>query len=371
MKRSNLDSPFLKKITEYKIHSLIRLPLVVVALLVSFSSGIVVGRYYFSFSDELKSPTVQGEHAEKEYPLAKYSFPALAERVPEASPLTVTGILYEEPEFVAVTFDYYSEGKKISGVMNFPKNVNTDQALPVILMVRGFVHEDEYEPGSGTQHAAQHYVKQGYITVAPDFLGFGTSDPQPGDALEARYVKPVNVIDLLASIEKFNLQPIIYQKKVLGRFDSTHLGMWGHSNGGQIALSVLEITRRPIPTILWAPVTKPFPYSVLYFTDESEDQGKSLRWMLANFEKDYNIDEFTIGQHLSEITANIILHQGTVDDAVPVSWSDDFYSLLAGKGKKQQIQYYKYAGDNHGLTVHRAEVLARDYEFLKENVKGE
>ena len=36
--------------------------------------------------------------------------------------------------------------------------------------------------------------------------------------------------------------------------------------------------------ILWAPVSKPFPYNILYYTDEAEDRGKWLRGEIAKFE---------------------------------------------------------------------------------------
>lgn len=322
-----------------------------------------------STDQEMIQPTIQGEATVKEYPLLKYSFPELASRQVQPSAITLESKIGDSTLVSSYIFTYLSDGKKISGVINVPNVTNTEEALPVILMLRGFVHEDGYESGAGSQHAALKYAEAGYLTIAPDFLGFGTSDPQPADALEARFIKPANIMDLLATIERSHLQPLIYDNKVIGRMDAHRLGMWGHSNGGQIALSILEITGREIPTVMWAPVTKPFPYSVLFFTDESEDLGKALRWMLAQFEKDYDINDFTIGKRLENIQAKMVLHQGSVDDAVPQSWSDDFYSLLSGKGKRDLIQYYVYPGDNHGLTVNRETILQRDLAFFAENVK--
>ena len=83
------------------------------------------------------------------------------------------------------------------------------------------------------------------------------------DVFEERFQTYTTAMNLLAGIEKWER--------------AGKIGIWGHSNGGQIALTVLEISQKEYPTVLWAPVSKPFPYSILYYTDEAEDRGKALR----------------------------------------------------------------------------------------------
>lgn len=345
--------------------------LAVVSILLSFGLGFLSGQLSPTlWPQPVQEGKVEGEKVEKTYPLKKYSFPELMQRGGVASPITIVREISKSEKVMTYLFTFTTEGKKMSGVINIPVREQYDQPLPTLLMLRGFVSEEGYYPGAGSQHAAVLYAEQGYITVAPDFLGFGESDPQPGDSLEARFIKPANVLDLLASIEKHHLQPLIFNNKTIGRFDAHRLAMWGHSNGGQIALSILEITGRNIPTVLWAPVTKPFPYSVLFFTDESEDLGKYLRSILAEFEKDYDIDEFTVVKHADRIQSPMLLHQGTVDDAVPKGWSDDFYSLLSGKGKRELLTYHVYPGDNHGLTQNRQVIVERDLAFLAEKIQA-
>src|SRR5690606_5347887 len=97
----------------------------------------------------------------------------------------------------------------------------------------------------------------------------------------------------------------------INNWNNDDVFIWAHSNGGQIALTTLEATGKMIPTSLWAPVTKPFPYSVLYYTDESADRGKFIRTELAKFEAIYNADQFAITDYVDRIKAPIQLHQGT------------------------------------------------------------
>jgi len=152
--------------------------------------------------------------------------------------------------------------------------------------------------------------------------------------------------------------------------DPSKVFLWGHSNGGQIALTVLTILGEKgsiYPTSLWAPVTKIFPYSILYYTDEFEDYGKALRKELAQFEKDYDTDLYAFTRYFDRITAPIIFHQGTDDEAVPLKWSSDFVNTMKGKGKS--IRYYTYPGADHNLNVGWNTVISRDIEFFRSYIR--
>ena len=152
--------------------------------------------------------------------------------------------------------------------------------------------------------------------------------------------------------------------------DPDRISIWGHSNGGQIAITVAEILKYNYPTVLWAPVTKPFPYSILYYTDDSEDRGKLIRHELAEFEKNYDPDKYSLDLFLKQINAPLMLHQGTNDDAVPVKWSDNFIDKLNGLDK--DITYYKYPGADHNLRPLDNWNLAikRSLDFYQKNINN-
>ncbi|MDE2590963.1 MAG: hypothetical protein KGL95_15005, partial [Patescibacteria group bacterium] len=100
------------------------------------------------------------------------------------------------------------------------------------------------------------------------------------------------------------------------------MGIWGHSNGGHITLAALAISGVTYPTVLWAPVSASFPYSILYYTDESDDQGMTLRKVLAQFEMVYNTDVFDPSKYYAWIKAPLDINQGTSDVEVPYWWTD-------------------------------------------------
>ena len=184
---------------------------------------ILVGwRFWPKDKQVILSPKASRVFTQK--PLEKYSFENLRKRV----------FLGSEVEIVDDVFYYQVDGKKISGQIKMPKieGMSPSNGYPVVIMIRGYVDQEIYKTGVGTQRAAEVFAKNGFITLAPDFLGFGESDMPPNNVFEERFLRPVQVLQLIASV-----------KNIVGT-DPTDINIWGHSNGGQVALSVLEIMAR-------------------------------------------------------------------------------------------------------------------------------
>lgn len=296
------------------------------------------------------------EASVKELPFAKYAFAKLVERIDKPSEIEISENL----------FSYRSEGKLITGAINIPEGGMPPDGWPVVILLRGYVDPDIYATGMGTKNAAKFFAERGYVTLAPDFLGYGGSEEEDNDSLGARVVKPVAVLDLLASLPGMKM------------INPSRVYLWGHSNGGQIGLSVLEIlgrreevdVQRQTPKIqaasLWAPVSKPFPYSILYYTDESEDKGKALRAAIAKWETDYDVFDYSIDRYLGWIRTPIQIHQGTADDAVPVEWSNELAESLGEVEslQGQALQYYVYPGVDHNLRQVWDTVITRDLKWF-------
>ena len=287
----------------------------------------------------------------KPKPLDKYNFDELSKRVFLGSEITLEEVISEEETYTSWFFSYLSEGKKVTGMANIPKG---EEKMPVILMMRGYVDDEIYFTGLGTRKAAGVFAENGFITLAPDFLGFGGSDTCSADILEARFEKPLTVLNLLASV------------KNLPQADSDKIFFWAHSNGGQIALSVLEITKEPIPTSLWAPVTTGFPESVLQYIGELDDQGLKVKNAIDNFLSDYDPQKYSIDAYFADIMADMQLHQGLSDPLVSEEASDNFAKTMANLSKN--INYYKYPGNDHNLSRDWDTAIQRDLSFFKRHL---
>ncbi len=327
-------------------------------------------------------------------PLQQFSFPALRNYQGQASTIQITRLIENRENSKSFAFNYSSRGKSISGQLTLPVISNQDQAATssgTIVMFRGYVPQEIYEIGMGTRNAAHYFAENNYITLAPDFLGYGESDTAADDPWEARFVKTINAIDLLASVtqaENFQIDPEVSkelssaEETLLTSMDTERdIGIWAHSNGGQIALSSLIVTNKTYPTTLWAPVTAPFPYSILYFGDEQEDEGKAQRAWIAQFEREYDVLDFSLTQHLEELRAPLQIQQGARDEAIPYVWNDEFSEKIENENirraeatesatpEKLPYEYHLYPTADHNLRGAWQTAVEQDLEFFAKYFK--
>ncbi len=295
-----------------------------------------------------------------EKPLEKYTLDRLSERVFSGSQIVLDEPVATTSAYTAYPFHFTSDNKRVTGLAHIPNdalgNPPAGGKKPVIVQFRGYVDREKYTPGEGTRRSAEVFARNGFISVAADFLGYGGSDNPSSDIFEERFETYTTALNLLASV------------KTLAAADAARIGVWGHSNGGQIALTVLEVSGKPYPTALWAPVSKPFPYSILYYTDEASDRGKMIRKRLAKFEEDYDVELYSLPNYLDRISAPLQLHQGAADTAVPQRWSDELVKELKIKNSKFKIDYYLYPGVDHNLQPAWNTVISRDLEFFRRHL---
>jgi len=304
--------------------------------------GVWVVTQYRSANEKTKQETA----VFKEKPLEKYSIERLATRA-YGSSIELDETTATTPDFSSVKFHFDSDGKRVNGLAHIPTG---EGPFPVIIQIRGYAEREEFVSGYGTWRSAQEYAKNGFISLAPDFLGYGGSDNPSIDVFEARFETYTTALNLISAV------------RTLPAADPSRIGLWGHSNGGHITLSILEILQRDLPATLWAPVTAPFPYSILYYTDDSPDRGKELRRELAEFEADYDVDKYTLVNYLERIQAPLLIHQGSADVSIPQRWTDTIVAQLRERGKK--VEYYVYPGADHNLKGAWNRVVERDVEFF-------
>lgn len=294
-------------------------------------------------------------------PFSKYSVENLSKAQIKSGKFQITETISQEEKYASSLFKFTFDPeitsgsfKTTTGQINIPTSIPGNESYPLIIMIRGYVDQNLYTTGMGTSSGAKYFAENGFITVSPDYLGYAGSDPESSNIFETRFQTYVTTLSLIKSLDQ------------ISQWNGKDIFIWAHSNGGQIALTVLESTGATIPTTLWAPVSKPFPYSVLYYTDESEDRGKFIRSELSEFEKVYNADLYAITDYFDRIKSPILLHQGTNDDAIPVEWSNSLNSKLKAAGV--EIEYFIYPGADHNMRPHWDSAISRDLNFFKENL---
>ncbi len=278
---------------------------------------------------------------------------AIKATLPKKKQKLAQSILNKSMTWKSEIFSFQSNGKKISGMINTPMTPMSNK-MPAIIMIRGFAEGEGYYSGSGTWKVADELAKNGYVTVSLDFLGYGLSNNESADSLEARFEKVESVMDLIESVKR------------LPYVDSSKIGIWAHSNGGQIALSTLEVSSADYPTVLWAPMTNPFPQSVLD-TADSGTSGDPIRKLISDFGKRYDPRRYAVENYYQWIEAPVIIHQGTADVWCNVDWQQEVVNKLKALGKSATL--YVYQGDDHNLKNSWNQVVGQDIGFFNSILK--
>lgn len=288
-----------------------------------------------------------------------YTFESLSKKQFIPGTITLNSITKREKKFTTYVFIYKSDGKTISGMANIPIGNGqsfgfTQDKFPVIILLRGYADKKYYHIGLGTEKSANFLAENGFLTLAPDFLGYGYSDWEDQDILLARFYRPVEVLNLLAAIDS------------LPQADNSKIGLWGHSNGGQIALSILEITGKPYPTSLWAPVSLGFPESVLTYLGTQEEVGNVVKEKIEEFIRGNDPQKYSISEYLDKIRAPFIIHQATADELIKTEWTRSLVEKLKSNGNN--VDLYFYSKENHNFNRYKTtgDVLRkRDLEFFE------
>ena len=241
---------------------------------------------------------------------------------------------------------FKSQGKWITGMMNYRPEKSS--LSPVIIMVRGYAEKEGYYSGSGSWRVADELAKKGYVTISLDFLGYAQSESESTDMLEARFEKVVNVLDLLAAVKR------------LPWVDKTKIGFWAHSNGGQIVLSVLEVTGEDYPTVLWAPMTQAFPESVLSTIDEDSPVKGEIERFLGK----YDARRYAFENYLEWVRAPVLIVQGTADEWVRVAWQEEPVEKMRKLGKEARLEVLPRA--DHNLTGAWEEGVKRTVKYVED-----
>ena len=284
----------------------------------------------------------------------QYSFESLFKKEFKPGVIKFGSLTKREKNFNTYVFTYDSDGKIISGMANIPKG---NGPFPVILLLRGYADQKNYHIGLGTERSANNLAENGFLTLAPDFLGYGYSDWEDQDILLARFYRPVEVLNLLAAVSS------------LASADTSRIGLWGHSNGGQIALSVLEITGRFYPTSLWAPVSLGFPESVLIYLGSQEEVGNIVKDKIDEFSKENDPKKYSISTYFDRVKSPFIIHQAATDELIDPEWTKNLVDKLKSLGL--EVDYYQYSRENHNFNRYETTgdlLRKRDLEFFKKEL---
>ncbi len=224
--------------------------------------------------------------------------------------------------YTSYQISYPSDDLKIYGMMNVP---NGDGPFPVIILNHGYFNQSSFQSGDGTQTMADILARQGYLTLASDYRGFGESE---NDSQGSRGHNPNYSIDVLNLIESV---------KSLKKADPNRIGLWGHSMGGEVSMRAIEATDKIKAVALWAPTSANAADNHAFYGGGRNTPANSPA----------EIDGTSPINYLKYIQTPISLHQGLADTEVKPEWSKQLKEALEKEGKT--IEYFEYEGQDHNF----------------------
>jgi dipeptidyl aminopeptidase/acylaminoacyl peptidase len=227
---------------------------------------------------------------------------------------------------------YPSDDLTISGVMCVPHG---EGPFPVLILNHGYIAPSEYWSGADTWYASAYLAQQGYLTISPDFRGWGESGDGENYFRTGLVVDALNLISSLSSLSKA---------------DPTRVGMWGHSMGGGVTTKAIVLDQRIAAAVLYGPVSA---NDHIYFNRWPPSRNPTIptdsidiAYWRALRDRRF-LQRTSPINYFSEVTAAVQIHVGQVDNVTPPRWAKAIRDALLERGK--QVDYYQYPGQGHAF----------------------
>jgi dipeptidyl aminopeptidase/acylaminoacyl peptidase len=244
---------------------------------------------------------------------------------------------------------YQSEGLKIFGLLTIPQGPKPTNGWPVIIFNHGYIRPNLYKTTEKYILYVDAFASNGYIVFKPDFRGHGNSQGLP----ESQYFSPAYTIDALNALATLKKYPIANPNKI---------GMWGHSDGGNLILRIMVVNTKDIKAaVIWGGVVAPYkmlttdwqkfvPYQQP--KEDLEIENKHMDELISTYGTPLNnpnfwnsIDPFNF---LKDTNTPLELDAGGSDEEVPPFFSANLKLKLFSMGKP--VVYYYYPGKNHNIS---------------------
>lgn len=285
------------------------------------------------------------------------SIDAMSKKEYNGSDLKLEKKLSENEFYTRYSISYKSEGFKISGIMNIPKG---DGTFPILILNHGFIDPKVYTNGQGLKREQDFFARNGYAVLHSDYRNHAQSDFDPNNDLRPRSGYVEDVINAIEALKKSDLPSL----------NKENIGMLGHSMGGGIALNVM-VTKPEIAKayVLLAPINSDYKKNFdRWVLDEWPNVAKEFYEKYGTYEENTELwKSISARYYLDKIKAPIMLHQGALDEDVPVEWSRELNELLKKEGK--DITYFEYPKEGHTFFDAQQVVMQRSLDFFNENLK--
>jgi uncharacterized protein len=296
------------------------------------------------------APNTQNQNSEELHPM---DITALRDRTYPGSEIVIEETLPSAANYKKYIASYISNGYKIYGLLTIPNTPQPSGGYPVIIILHGYIPPAQYSTTDSYRSSQDGLAGHGFVTFKPDLRGHGRSE---GVATGAHFSESY-VVDTLNLLSAFKEYEVV---------DSNKIDVWGHSNGAEMTLRLMVITKEIKAAVMWAGV-------VGSFEDMLETYNLRIPFMrnMPTLVDQYGlpsqnptfwntIDPYN---YLNDFSGAVQIHHGTADDSVPVELSINLYNSL--KEKNKATEYFEYQGADHNLNGVSGTAMSRSVTFFK------
>ncbi len=238
--------------------------------------------------------------------------------------------------FMRYEFRYDSDGEVVGGFLNVP---HEGDALPVVLVLHGYVNPSEYDLLAYTATYADALARAGFMVFHPNYRHHPPDgDEPPYNTFRVDYA--VDVLNLVSFIRSGSVDP----DDPLRRVDSDRLFLFGHSMGGGIAQRVMTVRPEWIQA------------AVLYASMSGDERRNYERIREWAGERHWGKEVFAPETVLAAVSplnfidrwiAPVAVHHGTGDEIVPPEWSAELCAELTAR--RHPVACFEYKNYPHNF----------------------
>jgi dipeptidyl aminopeptidase/acylaminoacyl peptidase len=286
------------------------------------------------------------------------SLPALMQKQFSGRDFKVGRVLARAGAYTRYLITYESGSLTISGIMNVPAGKGP---FPVLILNHGHQDLEIYTPGRGLRREQDYLARRGYVVVHPDFRNHAESDDDPANELNLRLGYTEDVINAVHALQKARLPYVNLER----------IGMLGRSMGGGITLNASVVAPGLVDAVsLYAPVSADYVDNFNRWI-RSNDERRQLadRIVAAHGSPEQNPDfwrNISAVNFLDRVAVPIEIHHGTIDDRVPLAWTQRTVQALKGLGKDVQLFTYR---DGHEFGPAFTTSMRRTVAFFDKHLK--
>jgi dipeptidyl aminopeptidase/acylaminoacyl peptidase len=274
--------------------------------------------------------------------------------------LSLDRIEFSNESYTRHQISYYSNGIKVSWIMNIP---NGQWPYPLLILNHGYIDPAIYTVWRWLKREQNYLARQWYAVLHTDYRNHGLSDDDP--QLENNYVfrnyfYATDAINAIVAVQERN-DP---------RINTDTIGMLGHSMWGGVSMHA-SIAKPDLidAMILYAPVhsNEFFNFQRWRYQWLTDQEREELTKQLGNLEQVSTFDQFSASENFDRIQTPTQIYHGTNDQSCPYQRSVQTRDAM--QANHINVELITYDGEYHEFWPKFTDFMQTSTKFFDQHLK--